>query len=183
MRTLLAGLLAIALTTTLMAQSTTSRQVRPPARTGSAEIAVKQALEILGEERKLIERDMAVLRHIQSADEALVDPMQPANAIQKAYEHIDAAKSLGPEFTVMQGVLRAQQAITEARRSPSSADFGRLRSVVQQEAKGPASRLVIRNAMRMEEEALAWLKVQELIAQHLRVMSEITGESLRIFQQ
>lgn len=184
MRKLHAAVLAVLFAAPLLAQSTPSRRVvRPPARAGSAEIAVKQALEQLAEDKKLVERDIAVLRHIQTADEALTDPMQPANAIQKAYEHIDAAKSLMPEFLVMQGVVRVHQVIGEARRSPSSADFGRLRSVLQHEAKGPASRLVIRNAMRMEEEALAWLRVQELIAQHLRAMSEITGESLRISQQ
>jgi hypothetical protein len=149
----------------------------------SAESAVKQAMEAMVEERKAFERDVAVLRHIREADDALTDPMQPSNAIQKAYDHIDEARRLMPEFVVMQGLNKVFHDLTEARRSPVSADFGRLRMTVKTEAEGPASRVAVRNALRLEDETLMWIKVQEMIAMHLRTLSEIASESLRESQR
>src|SRR5712692_4432347 len=139
------------------------RPFRPPGRAEAAETAAEQAAEQLAAVKKVCERDVDVLRHLRAADRALTDPMQPSHAVQTAYAEIDAAKGLGPAFLVMQGVVRAQRDVEAARRSPATADFGHLRSVLREEALGPASRVVVRNALRLEEEALAWLKVQQLI--------------------
>lgn len=158
------------------------RGPRPQFRADAAEAAVKQSSEALVLFKKTSDRDLEVLRHLRAADAALTDPMQPNTAVQKAYEEIDAAARLQPEFLVMQGVNRAQREVEAARRSPMSADFGRLRAVVH-EAVVPASRVVVRNAMRLEEEALAWLKVQQLIGDHLRSLSEIASQSLRASDQ
>jgi hypothetical protein len=184
MRRLVTSCLYMALAATLSAQTPPPRtNPRITSRAMSAEAAVKQAMELLGEERKAFERDVAVLRHIREADDALTDPMQPSNAIQKAYDHIDEAKRLMPEFVVMQGLIKVHRDLTEARRSPVSADFGRLRATLSADAEGPASRVAVRNALRLEEETLMWIRVQEMIALHLRTLSEIAGESLRESQK
>jgi len=153
----------------------------------AAEIAVKQAAEQLTIIKKICERDVDVLRHLRTADDALTDPMQPTNAVQKAYEEVDAAKSLAqspvPEFLVLQGVIRAEREVEGARRSPMTADFGHLRSVLRAEALGPASRVAVRDALRLQDEALAWLKVQQLIADHLRAIAEISNQTLRASEQ
>ena len=146
-------------------------------------MAVKQSMEMLAAVRKTVERDAEVLGHLRAADDALVDNMQPSNAIQKAYEEVEKAKSLGPEFNVMQGVIKAERELEGARRSPVSADFGHLRSVLRDEALGPATRLVVRNAQRLQEETVAWLRVQELIAGHVRALSEIASSSLQASQK
>jgi hypothetical protein len=175
-------LLLLAVATALVAQpSSRPRRIMPHA--NSAEMAIKQAAEQLATEKKMFERDIEVLRRLRNADAALADAMQPATAIQKAYEEVDAAKSLGAEFLVMQGVSRTLHLLEEARRSPGAADFGRLRSILRDQALGPASRVAVRNALRLQEETLAWMRVQELISVHLRTISEITSESLRAAQQ
>jgi hypothetical protein len=155
-------------------------RVRPsgPA-VNNAEMAIKQAMDASGMQRKAIERDLEVLAHLRAADTALIDPMQPANAIQKAYEEVDKAKSLPPDYYVLQGVIKAQRELENARLSPMGADFGRLRAILREHALGPAERVVARNALRLQEETLAWLKVQEMISAHVRTLAEITGESLR----
>lgn len=157
--------------------------VRTSGSAQSAEIAVKQAMEQLASFRKMYDRDVEVLNNLRGADDALADAMQPSNAIQKAYESVEHAKALGPDFLVMQGVIKIERELESARRSPMSADFGRLRSVLRDEALGPAIRLVARNALRLQEETLAWMRVQELIAAHVRTMTEIAGESLRAAQK
>src|SRR4029079_17386898 len=149
----------------------------------SAESMVKQSMERLANERKSYERDAAVLGHLRTADDALVDNMQPSNAIQKAYEEVIEAKRLGPDFTVLQGAIAAERELEGARRSPISADFGHLRTVVRNEALGPATRVVIRNAQRLQEETVAWMKVQELIATHVRTLSDIASQSLQASQK
>lgn len=179
--TRVAGLIAVlALSPHLEAQQ--PQPHRPPrfspTATG-AENAVKNAMQQFAQEKKAFERDIEVLRQLRLADDALVDPMQPATALQKAHEHAARAKDLAVEFAVKQGVIKAEQEIASAKRSPGMADFARLRSVLRTEAIGPASRLVARNALRLEEDILAWLKVQESIAQHLRSLSDVAGESLR----
>jgi hypothetical protein len=155
------------------------RGPRPSMTADIAEGAVKQAMQQLGEIKKISERDIGVLTHLRAADDALTDAMQPANAIQKAYEEVGAAKALGPEFFVMQGVIKSERVLEDARRSPMSADFGHTRSVLRDEALGPASRVAVRDALRLEDEMLAWLRVQQLIAEHLRSISEISNQSLR----
>jgi hypothetical protein len=145
----------------------------------NAEMAIKQAMEASGMQRKAVERDLEVFAHLRAADVALIDPMQPSNAIQKALEEVDKAKSLQPEFHVMQGVIKVEQELENAKLSPMSADFGRLRASLAEHALGPASRVVTRNTQRVEEETLAWLKVQELISAHVRMMTELAGDSLR----
>ena len=149
----------------------------------AAEMAVKQAAEQLGNDRKMYERDLEVLRHLRAADEVLTDPMQPLTAVQKAYEEVGAAKALRPEFATMQGVIKAQEELESARRSPASADFARLRASIRSEAIAPAVKVVARNGLRLQEETLSWLKVQELIATHLRTVAELTGDNLRAAQQ
>jgi hypothetical protein len=149
----------------------------------TAEMAVKQAMEQLAATKKAYDRDVEVLNFLRGADDALADAMQPSNAIEKAYESVEKAKGSGPDFTVMQGVLKIERELESARRSPIGADFGRLRSVLRDEALGPAIRVAARNALRLQEESLAWLRVQELIAAHVRTLTEISGESLRAAQK
>jgi len=79
----------------------------------------------------------------------------------------------------MQGVVKSERALEDARRSPMTADFGRLRAILRDEAVGSASRVAVRDALRLEDETLAWLRVQQLIAEHLRSISEISNQSLR----
>lgn len=149
----------------------------------SAEMAVKQAMEQLAATKKSYDRDVEVLNFLRGADDALADAMQPSNAIQKAYEAVEKAKALFPEFLVMQGVIKMERELESARRSPIGADFGRLRSILRDEALGPAVRLAARNALRLQEETLAWTRVQELIAAHVRALTEVAGESLRAAQK
>lgn len=182
MRSLVIGLSLTILSLPLAAQvpPPRGRIMRPSSMLAdTAESAVKQAAEQLVTLKKICDRDMEVLAHLRTADKALVDPMQPENAVQKAWEEVQAAIRLEPEFYVRQGVIRAKNEIEGARRSPASADFGHLRAVLRDQALGPASRVVVRNALRLEDEAVAWIKVQQLISDHLRVISEISSDSLR----
>jgi hypothetical protein len=170
----------------LLAQAPPRQRMKPPMATPGApmaEMAVKNAAEALANARKGYDRDLEVLRHLRTADDALADNMQPENAIQKAYEEVDAAHRLNPEFTTLQGVIKAQDALDSARRSPHSADFGHLRAIVRDEAFRPAARQAVQNATRLQSEITAWLHVQQLIADHLNNLSEITGESLRAAEQ
>ena len=169
-------ILLLVVTTSAFAQT----RVRPAGPyANAAEMAIKQAAEAVGQQKKIVDRDLEVLSHLKAADAALTDPMQPENAVQKAYEEVDKAKSLGPDFSVAQGVIKMERELEAARRSPMSADFGRLRAHLSEWALGPAARVVTRNALRLQEETLAWLRVQELISAHVRMMTEISGESLR----
>ena len=156
-----------------------ARGPRPSMTADLAEGAVKQAMQQLSDVKKICERDIGVLTHLRAADDALADPMQPTNALQKAFEEVGAAKTLVPDFLVMQGVIKSERALEDARRSPMTADFGRLRATLRDEAVGPASRVAVRDALRLEDEALSWLRVQQLIADHLRSISEISNQSLR----
>lgn len=180
MRTAMAVGFLILVSHQVSAQRPPVRRFAQPALT--AEMAVKSAMEQLAAEKRIFERDIQILAHLHQADDALADAMQPSNAIQKAYDHVDKAKSLDPEFFVKQGVIKVHQELEVARRSPGMADFGRLRMFLR-EAEGPAARVATRNALRLEEEIFAWMKVQELISQHVRAVSEIAGESLRAAQQ
>jgi hypothetical protein len=184
MRRFVIGLSIATFAIPIVAQMTPRARVsRTTMSADGAESAVKQAAEQLVVSRKICERDIAVLTHLRAADDALADAIQPSNAVQKAYEEVVAAHRLGPEFFVMQGVIRAERALEDARRSPMTADFGRLRSILRDEAVGPASRVAVRDALRLEDEALAWLKVQQLIADHLRAISEISNQSLRAVER
>jgi hypothetical protein len=180
MRTISFCLIVLMAATAFAQAPMRGRPVGPYANT--AEMAVKQAMEALGERRKAVERDTEVLRRLRSADVALTDPMQPENAVQKAYEEVDKAKSLMPEPSVMQGIIKVQRELEGARRSPASADFGRLRAILHEQALVPASRVAARDSLRMEEETVAWLRVQELISAHVRALAEIAGDSLRATQ-
>jgi len=159
---------------------------RPPGMTrigspgaSAAEAAVKQSMEQLVQLKKAFERDLEIMSHLRTADQALVDNMQPTVSVQKAYEEVEAAKGLQPEVFVLNGIIKVERELEGARRSPTSADFGRLRAVLRDEALGPQSRVLARNAARLQEETVAWLRVQELIGAHVRVMSEIVGDALR----
>jgi len=173
--------MATALTFPLLAQ-------RPPRRASSqhlfqAETAIKGAIEKLGNDRKAIELMLQVHAHIRGADRALVDPMQPSIAVQKALEEISEAARKNTELVLAQGLIRARDEVDGARRSPSAADFGRLRGVIREEALGPSSRLIVRQATALQQETLAWIGVQELIATHVKSLAEITGEGLRTAQE
>lgn len=148
-----------------------------------AERAVHDAAEALERMKKIYERDVEVLAHLRAAQEALADAMQPAAAIEKAYDHVDKAKDLLDESVgaVIESVRVAHSAMESARRSPGSADFDRLRGLTFR-AILPAQRVAARNALALEEQILDWIKVQQLISAHLRRMSEIAGESLRASQ-
>ena len=177
-------LIALLVTTPLLAQPQRNRPVfRGGPGAQAAEGAVKQSMEQLAAVRKTFEHDVDVLNHLRNADDALVDNMQPSIAIQKAYEEVEQAKRLVPEFTTMQGVIKAERELEGARRSPISADFGHLRSILRDEALGPASRVVIRNAQRLQEETVAWVKVQELISAHVRALTEIAATGLQATQK
>lgn len=157
---------------------------RPPVRSADlAERAIVGASEELENMQKIYERDVKALAHLRAAQTALTDAMQPAAAIEKAYENVDDAKRLldAEPGAVMQAIRVAHDALVSARRSPSSADFDRLRTLVNA-ATLPAARIAARNALELEEQILSWIKVQQLISNHLRRMSEIAGESLRAAQ-
>lgn len=163
----------------LLAQPQPRRLPRNASRPDAMEIAIRNAIEQFAMEKKAIERDTAVLRHLRAADAALADAMQPGNAIQKAYEEVDAAHGLGPDFTVVQGVITARDALEAARRSPGATDFDHLRGLLRKEAIGPAVRLVVRNSLRLQDETVAWLKVEQLIGDHLHALSEASSDALR----
>jgi hypothetical protein len=182
MRRLFVVLALTLVSTSLHAQR---RHPRIPISDGaaSAEGALKQSMDRLVAEKKSMDRDLQVLAHIRGADRALTDPMQPTIALEKAHEEISEAERLNTDFLVGQGLIRVRQGVDDARRSPAAADFGRLRALIQDQALGPSSRLVVRNATRLQEETLAWIQVQELIAAHLKNLAQITGESLRASDQ
>ena len=187
MRGFVMGLLVGLCSLSLVAQpAPQQRRPRPMPRsapnTFMAESAVKQAMEQLVAVKKAYERDLEVLRRLNEADDALADDMQPHNAIQKAYEEVDAAKGLVADPVTREGIVKSFHDLESARRSPGAADFGRLRSVLRTEAIGPAGRVVARNGAALQDELLAWIKVQEMISGHLRAMSEIAAESLRAAQ-
>jgi len=176
-------LLLLVVASSAFAQPSPMR-VRPTGQNvNNAEMAVKQAVDAVGMMKKVMDRDLEVLTLLRGADVALTDPMQPLNAIQKAYEEVDKAKSLRPDFDVYQGVIKVERELEGARLSPASADFGRLRALLAEHALRPAARVVTRNALRVQEETLAWMKVQELISTHVRTMTEIAGDSLRAVEK
>lgn len=184
MRHLLLLLLAVTLVPTLLqAQQPPRRMGPPPVGARAAEAAIKQAAERLAETRRAVERQLQVLAHVRRSDAALADAMQPSVAVQEAFEQISKAESLNLDPIVRQGLIRARQEIDAARKSPGTADFGRLRGIIREHALGPASRHAMRSATTLQEETVAWMSVQELIAIHLKTLSEITGEALRAAQE
>ena len=170
-----------------LAQSSRTPQPRPrppggrivPPGASAAEAAVKQSMEQLVVMKKVFDRDVEIMSHLRTADDALVDNMQPSIAVQKAYEEVGAAKRLLPELIVLNGLVKVEAELEAARRSSMTADFGRLRAVLREQALGPQSRILARNAARLQEETVAWIRVQELISAHVRTMSEIVGDALR----
>jgi hypothetical protein len=144
-----------------------------------AEMAVKGAMERLANDRKAIELALKVLGHIRAADRALIDPMQPTIAVQKSFEEISEAERLNVNPYLAVGIIRTRQAIDNARKSPATADFGQLRSVLREYALGPVQRDVVRVASALHDETVQWLAVQELIGAHLKSLADITAQSLR----
>ena len=147
---------------------------------------MKQAMDQFVPIKKMCDRDVEVLAHLRAADNALVDPMQPSNAIQKALDEVNLAarleadRSLGPpELLIMQGIAKAQSALESARLSPMTADFAHLRATLREFALAPASRVAVRDASALQAETMAWLRVQSLISEHVRVVSDETGAVLR----
>ena len=172
----------------LLAQSPPRRSTRPFA--DSAESSIKQASEQMATIKKLVDRDVAVLQHLRAADAALTDPMQPNNAVQKAVDETKTAKTLeettpgvSPDFVVRQGLIKVLDELDRAHLSPPTADFGHLRSVMRSEALGPASRAAVRDASTLQDEILAWLRVQQLIGDYVKTMSEISGQALKASEQ
>ena len=182
MRSIVAVIIGLSLSAAAFAQGP-NRPRRPSGPSGTVEMAVKQASESLVEMRKVYERDVQVLKHLVAADEALKDPTQPTIAVEKADDEIGEAERLGSsEFAVRQGIIRARQAVEGAKKSPTTADFPRLRSIVSDEAIGPARRVVIRNTAFLQEAIHEWIKAQELITSHLRNLTDIAAEGLRVAQ-
>jgi hypothetical protein len=183
---ILPALLLLTVSGSALAQAPGRRRPVPAPQvyTFGAETAINQAMEQLAEEKKAYERDIAILRHLQSAEEALTDPMQPAISVQKAFEGADEANRLGSsDYLVRDGIIRLRRALDDARKSPGTADFERLRSLLRSDAIGPASRVAARNALQLQEETIAWLRIQQRISEHLKNLSEIGGESLRESQK
>jgi hypothetical protein len=178
---MLAATPALAQTRDRINRPPSGQRVTPGA--NAAEMNVKLAMDQLANMKKMYDRDVEVLNHLRGADDALADNMQPSIALQKAYESVVKAHSLNPEFLVLQGVIKIEHELESARRSPVGADFGHLRGILRDDALGPASRVAERNALRLQEESLAWLRVQELISAHVRALTEIAGDSLRASQR
>ena len=171
---------------------TRPRPMRPPGFgfADQSEALVKQAMDQFAPLKKMCDRDIEVLAHLRAADNALVDPMQPSVAVQKAIDEVDAAarlesdRSLGPpEFLVMQGIAKVQADLASAKLSPMTADFAHLRASLREYALGPASRVAVRDASALQGETMAWLRVQQLISEHLRIVSEEAGAVLRASEQ
>src|ERR1051326_1732626 len=119
-----AFLILMAFSLPLYAQAPSRRILRPGPTpfADNAEMAIKQAGEQLTAIKKIADRDLSVLEHLRTGDGALTDPMQPFNAIQKAYEEVDAAKTLldgartqPAEFAVYQGVIKVERELESAR--------------------------------------------------------------------
>jgi hypothetical protein len=185
MRNIVVAVVLSMLAFSLSAQSPQPRRVLRPNPRGynmqaaSAEAAVKQAMEQLVPLKKNFDRDLEVLGHLLAAEEALGNDMQPHNALQKASDEVDEARRFAVDGATVQGVIKMQELLEQANRSPAVAEFSRLRALLHTEATGPAQRAVARNGSALQEEILAWIKVQELINGHLRAMTEISAESVR----
>jgi len=149
----------------------------------NVEAYIKQASEQLAVLKKAFDRDVEVLVHVRTADNVLVDTMQPTVAVEKSYEEVKAARLLQPPFDVEQGLIAAQRELESARLSPTTTDFGKLRSVIRREALGPAARAVSRNALRLTDEMNEWIKIQQMISDQLRAMSDISSASMRALEQ
>jgi len=155
----------------------------PFVRAEQVETYIKQAAEQLATLKKAFDRDIEILAHIRTADNVLVDSMQPTVAIEKANDEMRSAEALLPPFDVEQGVIASKRVLETARLSPTTTDFGKLRSVIRSEALGPASRAVTRNALRLNDEMNEWIKIQQMISDQLRMMSDISSTSLRAAEQ
>lgn len=191
MKTTTAALLTIVLAFPAVAQ-----RPRPPRpammanRADTVEAALKQAAEDLANLKKQIDIDLQVLVHIRAADDALVDAMQPTVAIEKAHDEISQAQTLeaskrffDPDFTVKNGLVKCMTEVERARLSPTTADFGHLRTVVREEGVGPASRRLVREATALSTQTAAWIRIQQQISDHLRVLGDIVAECLKASDQ
>ena len=182
-RLVLLSLSLVLITLPLLAQTSGRRPPRTPLRADGAESSIRFAAEQLANDRKAIERDVAVLRRLRAADAALADSMQPANALQKAYEEVSEARRLAPDLAALQGVIKLQQALEDARRSPGAVDFGHLRSLLRTDALGPMSRVVVHNTLMLQAETVAWLRIQQMIGDHLRTLTDLSADSLRAAEE
>lgn len=176
-------LIVVLHTAVAVAQPRQPRRMQLRGAAERAEMVVKDAAEELTRASEIYERDVKVLAHLRAAQKALADAMQPSAAIEKAWDHTSKAAGLvsSDPGAVGQMTLRAHAAVENARRSPGTADFDRLRSMVQ-DAIDPAARVAAANALELEDQILDWIKVQQMISNHLRRMSEIAGDSLRAAQ-
>ncbi|MHB0971458.1 MAG: hypothetical protein ACYC7A_17140 [Thermoanaerobaculia bacterium] len=178
MRTAILTVLTLTLAGNAFAQPVAWRS--PVKHAKPAETAIQAAMEQLGRERKIVEREVLILKHLQVADDALTDPMQPSVSVQKAFDEVAEAKRLeSTDIRVRNGVVEALKVIDDARKSPTSADFGRLRSILRTEATGPATRYALRITAALQEETIAWLRVQRLIGDHLAELADIEGGTLQ----
>lgn len=178
---MLRALFLCLLAPSLLAQTYTERSREAVVRAIRTEGVVREAMRELGEEKKsILEPAIEVLRKIEVADAALVDPMQPSASLDTAWKEIHEARELiGPNSRLRIGFSRVIAELESARRSPMTADLGRIRSLIQGELKRPASREVVENVERLQDEILAWIKVQDLITAHLKTLSEAAGASLK----
>jgi hypothetical protein len=178
------GLAFLLVSMPLFAQTKIVRPARPATfLADNAESALKQAMDQFGALKQACERDVSVLAHVRAADAALTDPMQPSNAVQKAWEELETAKQQQPDFVVYQGIVKAEREVENAKLSPMTADFPHLRVVLRDNALGPAARVVVRDASSLQAESMAWLHVQQLIGDHVRALSEVTAAALKASDQ
>lgn len=180
------AVLFLALASSVAAQESDAPPARPARispRAHAVEVAIARAVEQFAHAREAAERNVKVLAHLRAADDALADPMQPHVAIESAWRDVNKAYDLKPDILVQEGVIRLRNELESARRSPTTTDFGRLRSLLRTEAMGPASRVASRHAARLQEELLAWFAVHDLVGAHLQSIGRAAGESLQAAQQ
>jgi hypothetical protein len=159
-----------------------SRRVPDKEFTYTVETAVRGATERLGQQLKFYAQDTQVLRLLREADDVLSDTMQPSASIQAALDRVQKAEGLASDVFLKNGLVEARNQLEAARRSPGSADFGRLRTMLLEDCIRPALRICLRNATRLQNETQAWLEVQDLIGAQLQLLSEAAYQSLSATQ-
>jgi hypothetical protein len=136
---------------------------------------INRMAEQLGEERKRYERSVAILRHLRTADKALIDAMQPTVAVQKALDEVMKAEGLSPNSN---SLVAMRQELERARLSPTTADFDRLRRLLRENTIDPFARGVLGTAASLQRELTAWLALQNDIANHMDALNQTIGAGL-----
>ncbi|MGA7614645.1 MAG: hypothetical protein WBX15_05625 [Thermoanaerobaculia bacterium] len=144
-----------------------------------AEQNLRQAMQRFAEEKKVYQRDLAVLEHLGKAHAALEDAMQPAVSLEKCHDEVEEARRLITDPLLFAGVRRVSDELESARRSPGMADFDRLRTLLVRETLNRARAIVAENSLRVQNEVAQWLAVQKGIADHLQDLNRVGADSLR----